>query len=139
MISAPEAEPAHHERPLRYLIARHENNRLEVLTLATSSHKVALPVFGTERAARDFLLGGGFSGGWRVRESTTGELVSLLLGRPAVVDSVALDPRPGITTPDDAELRGKKGFIEVLMGKPFEAPYSALRPFPSPSAGGPKR
>jgi hypothetical protein len=52
MISAPEAEAAHHERPLRYLIARHENNRLELLTLATSSDKAALPVFGTERAAR---------------------------------------------------------------------------------------
>jgi hypothetical protein len=119
MISAPEAEPAHHERPLRYLIARHENNRLELLTLATPPDKVALPVFGTERAARDFLLGGGFGGGWRVRESTTGELVSLLLGRPAVVDCVALDPRPGITALDDAELRGKKGFVDVLMGEPF--------------------
>jgi hypothetical protein len=119
MISAPEAEPAHHERPLRYLIARHENNRLELLTLATSSDEVALPVFGTERAARDFLLGGGFGGGWRVRESTTGELVSLLLGHPAGVDSVALDPRPGIITPDDAGLRGKKVFIEVIMGEPF--------------------
>ena len=121
MISAPEAspgEPAHHERPLRYLIARHENNRLELLTLATSSEKAALPVFGTERAARDFLTGGGL-GGWRVRETTTGELVSLLLGHPAGVESVALDPRPGITTPDDAELRGKKEFIEVLMGEPF--------------------
>jgi hypothetical protein len=138
MISAPEAEPTHHEHPLRYLIARHENNRLELLTLSTSSDKVVLPVFGTERAARDFLLGGGF-GGWRVRESTTGELVSLLLGHPAGVDSVALDPRPGITTPDDAELRGKKGFIEVLMGEPFEAPYTVLRPSSSPSAGGPKR
>jgi hypothetical protein len=116
MISAPEAEPAHHERPLRYLIARHEHNRLELLTVATSSEGEALPVFGTERAARDFLLGGGFGGGWRVRESTTGELVSLLLGHPAGVESVALDPRPGIATPDDAELQGKKGYIEAIMG-----------------------
>ncbi len=122
MISAPDAspeEPAHHKHPLRYLIARHENNRLELLTLVTSSEKEALPVFGTERAARDFLLGGGFGGGWRVRESTTGELVSLLLGHPAGVDSVALDPRPGIPAPDDAELRGKKEFVEVIMGEPF--------------------
>jgi hypothetical protein len=116
MISAPEAEPAHHERPVRYLIARHEHNRLELLTLATSSEGEALPVFGTERAARDFLLGGAFGGGWRVRESTTGELVSLLMGHPAGVESVALDPRPGIATPDAAELRGKKGYIEALMG-----------------------
>jgi hypothetical protein len=119
MISAPEEEPAHHERPLRYLIARHEHNRLELLTLTATPRGETLPVFNTERAARDFLLGGGFGGGWRVRESTTGELVSLLMGHPASVDSVVLDPRPGIATPDDAERRGKKEFIEVLMGEPF--------------------
>jgi hypothetical protein len=122
MISTPDAspeEPAHHERQLRYLIARHENYRLELLTLVASSEKGVLPVFGAERAARDFLLGGGFGGGWRVRVSTTGELVSLLLGHPAGVDSVVLDPRPGISTPDDAELRGKKEFIEVIMSEPF--------------------
>ncbi len=79
-----------------------------------------MPVFGAAGAVRDFLHRGCLGGGWRVRESTAGELVSLLLGHPAGVDSVALDPRPGITTPDDAELRGKKGFIEVLMGEPFE-------------------
>ena len=120
MTSGDEAsgEPASHERALRYLIARHENNRLELLTLAAPSRGEALPVFGTERAARDFLRSGGFGGGWLVRESTAGELVSLLLGHLADVESVALDPRPGIP---DTGLQGtsKKEFIDALMGEPF--------------------
>jgi hypothetical protein len=109
-------EAASRGRPLRYLIARRENNRLELLTVAATSHGEALPVFGTERAARDFLRRGGFGGGWRVRESTTGELVSLLLGHLAGVDRVALDPRPGLAA---AELRSKNEFIDVLMGEPL--------------------
>ncbi len=111
---------------MRYLIARHEHNRLELLTLTAPPHGETLPVFNTERAARDFLLGGGFGGSWRVRESTTGELVSLLLGHPAGVDSVALDPRPGHAIPGAAELRStsKKEFINVLMDESFVARYT---------------
>ena len=48
-----------HPVPLRYLIARLENNRLRVLTLAAGE---TLPVFGTRRAAHDFLRDGGFGG-----------------------------------------------------------------------------
>ena len=118
MTSGDEGEAASHERALRYLIARHENNRLELLTLAAPSRGEALPVFGTEQAARDFLRSGGFGGGWLVRESTAGELVSLLLGHLADVESVALDPHPGIP---DTGLQGtsKKEFIDALMGEPF--------------------
>ena len=114
-------ESAYRERSLRYLIARHEHNRLELLTLSTSSRGEALPIFGTEQAARDFLRRGGFGGGWRIRESTAGELVSLLLGQLASVDQVALDLRPGLGT---AELRStsKKEFIDVLMGESFVVP-----------------
>lgn len=108
---------------MRYLIARHEHNRLELLTLAGEPYGGTLPVFGTERAARDFLRRGGFGGGWRVRESTTGELVSLLLGRLSGVDSVALDPRPDLAMPGGAKLKStsKKEFIAVLMGEPASA------------------
>ena len=110
-------EAASRERSLRYLIARHENNRLELLTLAATSRGEALPVFGTERAARDFLRSGGFGGGWLVRESTAGELVSLLLGHLADVDGVALDPSPGLSAPDAGlPSTSKKEFIDALMG-----------------------
>ena len=119
MISGDEAsgEAASRERTLRYLIARRENSRLELLTLAATSHGEALPVFGTERAARDFLRRGGYGGGWWVRESTTGELVSLLMGHLADVDRVALDPNPGFSAPE-AGVPGtsKKEFIDGLMG-----------------------
>ena len=123
MTSGDEAagEVASHERALRYLIARHENNRLELLTLAASPGGEVLPVFGTARAARDFLRDGGFGGGWSVRESSAGELVSFLLGHLADVESVPRDPRPG---PPEAGLRGtrKKEFVDALMGEPF-APH----------------
>ena len=120
MASGDEApgEAASHEPALQYLIARHENNRLELLTLAATSRGEVLPVFGTERAARDFLRSAGFGGGWLVRESSAGELVSLLLGHLADVESVALDPPPG---PPGTGLPGtsKKEFIDALMGEPF--------------------
>jgi hypothetical protein len=124
MASATEAsseEPAYGECSLRYLIARHENNRLELLTLTATYRGEAPPIFGTERAARDFLRGGDFGGGWQVRESTAGELVSLLLGQLAGVDHVALDLRPGHVAPGAAELQStsKKEFIDVLMGESF--------------------
>ena len=107
---------------MRYLIARHEHNRLELLTLAETPRGEALPVFGTERAARDFLQRGGWGGGWWVRESTTGELVSLLSGHLAETQSVALDPRPGSVAYGDVELWDAREFIELLMSEPFVSP-----------------
>ena len=91
------------------------------MTLAATPHGEVLPVFGTEGAARDFLGGGGFGGGWWVRGSTSGELVSLLLGHLADVESVALDPLPGAL---GAGLRGtsKMEFVDALVGEPF-APH----------------
>jgi hypothetical protein len=136
--AASSEDPPHREHSLRYLIARHEHNRLELFTLFATSHREALPIFGAEQAARDFLRRGGLGGGWWVRESTTGELVSLLLGHLADVDSVALDPHPGLGA---AELRStsKKEFIDVLMGEPFVASYTVRKLSASNSAGGPNR
>ncbi len=109
-----------HSVPLRYLIARLENNRLRVLTLAAGE---TLPVFGTRRAAHDFLRDGGFGGGWQVRESTAGELISLLMGQLAEVEFVALDPRSDLTV----AVAGPKGtskrdFIAALMSGPLSTP-----------------
>jgi hypothetical protein len=109
-----------HSVPLRYLIARLENNRLKVLTLTAGSCGEVLPIFGTGRAAHDFLRRGGFGGGWRVRESTAGELISLLLGHLAKVQEVVLDPCPEIAL-SDARPEGpsKSDFIATLMGEPL--------------------
>jgi hypothetical protein len=109
-----------HSVPLRYLIARLENNRLRVFTLTAEPCGETLPIFGTARAAHDFRRQSRLDGGWRVRESTTGELVSLLLGHLAAVESVVLDPSPELAD-SGAGPKGasKRDFIAALMGEPL--------------------
>lgn len=53
-----------------------------------------LPVFSHEEEAEMFRSLGGAGGGWRIRESTVGELFSVLYGPCARVGPVALDPLP---------------------------------------------
>jgi hypothetical protein len=106
-----------HSVPLWYLIARLENNRLRVLTLTAGE---TLPVFGTRRAAHDFLRHGGFGGGWQVRESTAGELISLLMGHLADVEIIALEPRSDLTVSGVSQKgTSKRDFITALMGGPL--------------------
>jgi hypothetical protein len=66
---------------------------MEVLRTILASGREALPVFSFEDEARMFLELGA-SGGWRVRETTTGELTSVLFSLCANVDRVVLDPVP---------------------------------------------
>jgi hypothetical protein len=55
----------------------------------------ALPVFSGEHEAEMFVwLEGEFKHDWRVRETSSGELVSILYGPCAGVGRVALDPSP---------------------------------------------
>jgi hypothetical protein len=124
MISVAEASPqeAVHRggsSRLWHLIARRKSNRLEPLTLVARPSGEILPVFGGAGAARDFLRRGGLGGGWRVRESAAGELVSLLLGCLPRVDRVALDPAAGDAQPRSAD---KKEFVAALMGEPLAIP-----------------
>jgi hypothetical protein len=51
-----------------------------------------LPVFSFEEEAEMFLRLGGYDGAWRARESSAGELVSVLCGPCKDVKDVALDP-----------------------------------------------
>ena len=76
-----------------WLIAKVENGRMEALTVDGGDDE-ALPVFSHEEEAELFLCLGGIGGGWRARESSAGEVVSLLFGPCAGVASVALDPSP---------------------------------------------
>ncbi len=124
MISAAEASSQEAARRggssrLWYLIARRESNRQEPLTLAARHSGEILPVFGAAGAVRDFLHRGCLGGGWRVRESTAGELVSLLSGCLPRVDRVALDPAAGDAQPCSAS---KKEFVAALVGNPLVIP-----------------
>jgi hypothetical protein len=122
MISAEEEETRGSASTVRYLIARREGTRLEVLTLCAQAGGEALPVFETEGTALAFLRSGGLGGGWRVRESTAGELVSLLMGHLPRVELVVLDPALGVVAEDAEQLSAsKKEFVEALMGDPLAA------------------
>ena len=77
-----------------WLVVRYEERQMEVLIVACSGEQ-ALPVFSGEGEAEMFVwLEGAFEDGWRVRETSAGELVSILYGPCAGVGRVALDPSP---------------------------------------------
>lgn len=105
---------------LRHLIVRHENNQFNLLTLPTREGEV-LPVFSTELAALAFLRLSDFEADWHVRESTAGELISLLMGHMEDADLVTVDPPSTITTGEleGIELADKRDFISSLMREPL--------------------
>jgi hypothetical protein len=77
-----------------WLVVRHENRHIEVHMVGCSGEQ-ALPVFSGEGEAEMFVwLGGAFEDDWRVRQTSAGELVSILYGPCTGVGSVALDPSP---------------------------------------------
>ncbi len=78
-----------------WLIAEYRTGRLEVLRTSLAYGEQALPVFSFEEEARVFLEFEALDGGWRVRVTEAGELISVLFGSCAGVDWVALDPLPG--------------------------------------------
>ena len=77
-----------------WLVVRQEDRQMKVLMVGCSGEQ-ALPVFSGEGEAEMFVwLEGAFEDGWRVRETSAGELVSILYGPCAGVGRVALDPSP---------------------------------------------
>ena len=100
-------------------MAKHGGSGMEVLVVDHGDER-ALPVFSGEGEAEMFVwLGGAFEDGWRVRESSSGELVSILYGPCAGVGSVALDPLPEI----EAEMLelisvNRARFVGRIVGAP---------------------
>jgi hypothetical protein len=76
-----------------WLIMRHDGGSLEPLETEFTDGRRALNIFSFEEEARLFLRLGAH-GGWRVRATATGELVSILSGPCREVELVALDPLP---------------------------------------------
>ena len=84
------------QRPLWILIT-YQHNQIEPLTIDPNGDGGFLPVFSFEEEAQAFLELLGEEGkerGWRSRETTAGELISVLLAPCAQVKRVALDPLP---------------------------------------------
>jgi hypothetical protein len=84
------------QRPL-WIITCYRNNRMQVLTIDPDGDGGYLPVFSFEEEAQTFLcLSEDDQEGrrWRIRETTVGELISVLLAPCANVRQVTLDPLP---------------------------------------------
>ena len=95
--------------PVSYwLIVEKRNNRIEALTIRTDDEQETLPVFSSEEEAEIILRFGGVTGGWQARESSVGELVSVLSGHCAGVKKVALDPSPEML------VEGTVGLVSLL-------------------------
>src|SRR3712207_7025212 len=91
---------------------------MEVLTIDAGGETV-LPVFSFQEEGEFFLRLETMEAGWWPWETTTGELVSLLLGLCSRVDKVALDPLPGLGEKEIVELvsTGRRHFVRHLMGE----------------------
>ncbi len=116
-------------RRLFWLIVTRVHSGMEVLTIDAGGETV-LPVFSFQEEGEFFLRLETTEAGWWPRETTTGELVSLLLGLCSRVDKVALDPLPGLWEREIVELvsTGRRHFVRHLMGE--VAAYSE-RMYPS--------
>jgi hypothetical protein len=101
-----------------WLIVTQAHGRMEVLTIDAGGETV-LPVFSFQEKGEFFLSLEAAEADWWPRQTTTGELVSLLLGLCARVDKVALDPLPGLEERGIVELvsTGRRHFVRYLMGE----------------------
>jgi hypothetical protein len=104
-----------------WLITKHATSRMEVLTICLGNGGEALAVFNFEEEAKMFLdLRPAASGEeWRVRQTSVGELVSILHGPCSNARKVALDPVPEI---GKKELAGpsivhRHDFLRLLLGE----------------------
>jgi hypothetical protein len=105
-------------RPL-WLIANHENGRVGVFTLGSGDDET-LPVFSFEEEAETFLRLGEAGTGWQARETTAGELISLLHGSYVGVKRVALDPLLVVDGEMVFDLAGwdRSDFLRTFVGTP---------------------
>ena len=101
-----------------WLIVTRAHGRMEVFTIDAGGETV-LPVFSLQEEGEFFLSLETTEADWWPRETTTGELVSLLLGLCAGVDKVALDPLPGLGEREIVELvsTGRRHFVHHLLGE----------------------
>src|ERR671912_813770 len=92
--------------------------QLELLTLDLDGAGEALPVFSFEEEAEMFHWLQTTEDGWKVREITPGQLVSILYGPCADVGRVMLDPLPEIGALMQISLVGmdRGDFVESVMG-----------------------
>jgi hypothetical protein len=98
----------------------------DLLTVDLDGAGQALPVFSFEEEAELFLWLQTTEDGREVRETTPGQLVSILYGPCADVGRVMLDPLPEIGARMQSSLLGmdRNDFVESVMGaRSLDTPY----------------
>ena len=111
-------------------VAKDGLGQLELLTLDLDGTGEALPVFSFEEEAEMFLWLQRAEEGHGVRETTPGQLVSILYGPCADVGRVMLDPLPEIGLSMQISLLGmdRNDFVESVMGaRSLDKPYKPSR------------
>src|SRR5919107_5961533 len=102
----------------------------DLLTLDLDGTGETLPVFSFEEEAEMFLWLQTTEDGREVRETTAGQLVSILYGPCADLGRVMLDPLPEIGARLQISLVGmdRRDFVESVMGaRSLETPYKPSR------------
>ncbi len=91
---------------------------MSVFTLRFGGNGEILPVFSFEEEAEAFLMLGETGMDWQARETTVGELISLLYGPCAGVKRVALDPLPVVGGEMVFDLAGwgRRDFLRGFVG-----------------------
>jgi hypothetical protein len=123
-----------------WLITKYDHTKMNALTVWLGGDGEALAIFGFEEEAEMFLhlRRAALEEGWGVRQTSVGELVSVLYGPCSNAKKVVLDPLPGVVGGE--ELMGflsmqRNAFLRTLLG---EEP-SGLHPVPSPTPSPPVR
>ena len=103
-----------------WLITRNETSRLEVLATGLVGGEEAIPVFSHEEEAELFLgLWEVGVGGWQARESSAGEIISVLCGPCGSVERVALDPLPEMLVERTVGLvsLSRERFVDLVLSR----------------------
>lgn len=119
LAGAPRTNATRPARRSRYwTVANRRFGKIGVLTEDPDGRGEGLPVFRFQEEAEMFLWLRGLGGGWEVRETTAGELVSLLYGPCAHVGRVILDPQPRIGAGGNVEPESvnRKKFVKTVVG-----------------------
>jgi hypothetical protein len=104
-----------------WLITKHLTSRMEVFTTHLCGDGKALAVFSFEEEAEMFLdlRLAASKDGWRVRQTSVGELVSVLYGPCSDTKKVVLDPIPEVGREELAGLLSmhRNDFLRFLLGE----------------------
>ncbi len=114
-------------RPL-WLITKYGPSKMTALTIWLGGEGEALAVFGFEEEAEMFLhlRRAALEEGWRVRQTTAGELVSVLYGPCSNAKKVVLDPLPGVVGGEELisflSMR-RNDYLRILLGEEHSSPH----------------